>query len=52
MAQIEVEVRGELDDFDKALEFFKKKAKFIEEKDRFSFFHFGYIRSYNIYFLI
>lgn len=40
MAQIEVEVRGELDDFDKALEFFKKKAKFIEEKDRFSFIYF------------
>lgn len=40
MAQIEVEVRGEIKDFDKALEFFKKKAKFIEEKDRLTLAYF------------
>jgi len=36
MAQIELEVRGKLNpkDFDKTLEFFRKKAKFVEEKDR------------------
>jgi DNA polymerase III delta prime subunit len=33
---IEVEVRGKIDHFEKTLEEFRKKAKFIEEKDRFT----------------
>lgn len=33
---IEVEVRGELKDFDKTLAELRQKAKFIKEKDRFS----------------
>jgi len=38
---IEVEVRGKIeDDFDKVLDLFNQKAKFIEEKDRFSLIYF------------
>jgi predicted adenylyl cyclase CyaB len=33
---IEVEVRGRIENFDKTLEHFRKKAKFVEEKDRFT----------------
>ena len=40
MKNIEVEVRGKIQDFDKTLEEFKQKAKFIEEKDRFSLIYF------------
>ena len=40
MAQIELEVRGELKNFDKTLSEFKKKAKFIEEKDRITLAYF------------
>jgi len=40
MVKIEVEVRGELQNFDKQLEEFRKKAKFISEKDRFSMIYF------------
>lgn len=39
--QIEVEVRGRIKNFDEVLKKFKEKAKFIEEKDRFSL---GYYR--------
>lgn len=40
MAQIEVEVRGETKDFGKTLAEFRKKAKFIEEKDRLTLAYF------------
>ncbi len=33
---IEVEVRGKIENFEKTLEEFRKKAKFVEEKDRFT----------------
>ncbi|MDD4614909.1 MAG: hypothetical protein PHI40_05835 [Caldisericia bacterium] len=38
--QIEVEVRGKILDFSKTLDFFKKNAQFVEEKDRLSFIYF------------
>ena len=38
--QIEVEVRGKIQDFEKTLNNFKEKAKFVEEKDRISFIYF------------
>jgi adenylate cyclase class IV len=38
--QIEVEIRGKIDDFEKTLEKFHKTAKFIKEKDRFSLIYF------------
>lgn len=37
---IEVEVRGKIEDFDKVLNNFKSKARFIEEKDRLSLIYF------------
>ena len=33
---IEVEVRGKIENFEKTLEEFRKKARFVEEKDRFT----------------
>ena len=47
MTNIEVEVRGKIEgDFDKTLSLFKKKSKFIEEKDRFTltFFNHGFVK--------
>lgn len=38
--QMEVEVRGKIGNFEKTLEKFRKTAKFIEEKDRFSLIYF------------
>jgi len=40
MASIEVEIRGKIEDFDKVLGEFRKKAKFIREKKRISFIYF------------
>lgn len=37
---IEVEVRGRIKNFEKVLNDFRKKAKFVEEKDRFSMVYF------------
>jgi len=37
---IEVEIRGKIKDFEKTLEEFRKKAKFIQEKKRISFVYF------------
>ena len=41
-----VEVRGRIEDFDKVLNDFKSKAKFIKEKDRFSLIYFphGFVK--------
>jgi len=40
MAQIEVEIRGEVEDYNKTLAELKKKAKFIEEKNRLTLAYF------------
>ena len=39
MANIEIEIRGGITSFDKILETFKRKAKFIKEKKRISFIY-------------
>lgn len=38
--QIEVEVRGKIENFDETLDYFRENAKFVEEKDRISFIYF------------
>jgi len=36
----EIELRGKINDFEKTFSFFKKNAKFLEEKNRFSLIYF------------